>query len=234
MLLTYPTERDHARSPRKEEGERIGGGSFLFEIPAPGWDISRVIQIRMKLFRNEPPQTPAMREAAARVFVYGSLMSRPVLLALLGRVPRADPAVLCGFERRRVAGEVFPALVARASAPRLRGLVFSELSLAERRIFDEFEDDAYQKQTVRVVVAGVDGDPFGWAMREDEPDEALRSSTAELDAEAYVWADAATGLDAGAWSARRDFLPHEAGYVRMCEEFARSPEVAALRSGGAG
>ena len=175
----------------------------------------------------------------SRVFVYGSLMSRPVLLALLGRVPRADPAVLCGFERRRVAGEVFPALVARASAPRLRGLVFSELSLAERRIFDEFEDDAYQKQTVRAsVVAGV-GDPYGWAMRDERDDEASEegagadeargSSTAELEAQAYVWTDPATGLDAGAWSARRDFLPHEAGYVRMCEDFARSPEVAALR-----
>jgi len=51
----------------------------------------------------ELPSTP--------IFVYGSLMYPSVLTALLGRCPPAQAAVLTGFRRLRIRGEVYPALV---------------------------------------------------------------------------------------------------------------------------
>jgi hypothetical protein len=44
-------------------------------------------------------------------FVYGTLMAPEVLKALINRVPPMKPAVIKGFRRYRVKGQVFPAIV---------------------------------------------------------------------------------------------------------------------------
>lgn len=122
----------------------------------------------------EPPSTP--------IFVYGSLMYPSVLTALLGRCPPAQAAVLTGFRRLRIRGEVYPALVqtdlqpatktqrSDAAAPdaptpgpspgpgpghKLSGLVRGvvlSVSPAELSALDAYEDEEYTRRTVEATL----------------------------------------------------------------------------------
>ncbi len=57
-------------------------------------------------------------------FVYGTLMADEVVSLLIRRVPKAQPAVLSGYKRYRVKGQVFPAILPAASEPsKLQGKV---------------------------------------------------------------------------------------------------------------
>lgn len=122
----------------------------------------------------EPPSTP--------IFVYGSLMYPSVLTALLGRCPPAQAAVLTGFRRLRIRGEVYPALVqtdlqpatktqrSDAAAPdaptpgpspgpgpghKLSGLVRGvvlSVSPAELSALDAYEDEEYTRRPVEATL----------------------------------------------------------------------------------
>jgi len=168
----------------------------------------------------------------APLFVYGSLMSRSVLRSLLGRVPLAHPAVLHGYKRLRVTGQPFPALVAAnpTSVPvTVHGLVLSDLTSSEKLIFDHFEDEEYVKQIVHASLLENVQEPFDWAFDLSMPPSSdSDGGDTVLDALAYVWTDE-TLLDEREWVPERDFLPHEAAYIRMCDEFVQSPEISLLR-----
>ena len=45
------------------------------------------------------------------VFVYGTLMYAPVLHALLQRIPSQSKAVIKGFKRYNIRGQVFPGVI---------------------------------------------------------------------------------------------------------------------------
>lgn len=83
------------------------------------------------------------------LFAYGTLLYAEVLRAVTGAAPPAVPAVLEGFVRRCVAGEVFPAVV-ELQGSRVEGLLYAPLAPGAWRRLDRFEGDLYARRTVRV------------------------------------------------------------------------------------
>ena len=75
--------------------------------------------------------------ASKTAFVYGTLMSPEVVKVLIHRVPAMQPALLRGFHRCRVKGEVFPAIVAAErrggdiEQPVVHGQLLMELTQTE-------------------------------------------------------------------------------------------------------
>ncbi len=66
-------------------------------------------------------------------FVYGTLMADEVLKLLIHRVPKSKPATLAGFQRFRVKGQVFPAIVPEPTA-KVQGMVSQWSDLLEPRV----------------------------------------------------------------------------------------------------
>ena len=59
----------------------------------------------------------------ATVFVYGTLMADEVVRALIHRVPRARPAVVSGYRRHALRGQVFPGTVPAGATDTVTGKV---------------------------------------------------------------------------------------------------------------
>jgi len=78
------------------------------------------------------------------VFTYGSLQFPSVLGAVIGRVPRAERAVLEGFARFRVRGASYPGLVPEPGA-RTEGVVWRGLDLDALTALDRFEGRLYER-----------------------------------------------------------------------------------------
>ena len=155
----------------------------------------------------------------ASLFVYGSLQVDRVLSLVLGHAPlvKPVPAVVSGFERRRVAGRVYPGLIrssgtpgtgsgsgtaSRSSGPRseVRGMLVRGLTAEDVRRLDVFEGEEYVRQRVVVRVLGEGGGHGG-----------------EVEADTYVWASGEVGLDREEWSLERDFLPHQDAWIATFE-----------------
>lgn len=89
------------------------------------------------------------------VFVYGTLQYPKILLALLGRVPVSEQAVVNGYVRYGVKGEPFPAVI-QCQDSQVPGLLLSGLDPDEMEILDEYEGEQYAKCSVDAVVDGGD------------------------------------------------------------------------------
>ena len=134
----------------------------------------------------------------SKVFVYGSLMCNQVLETLLGRIPQQVEGTVSGYRRYCIRDRVYPAVASKRGGT-VEGLLLEALTEKEMHIFDEFEDDGYDR--VKVVV------------RTEAPKR-------EVVAEMYLWA---TGTDVlhGDWSYERDYVPHREEYLKMCSAFIR-------------
>lgn len=86
-----------------------------------------------------------------KVFVYGSLMSSEVLKALLGRIPLSREGVLYGYNRRFLQDRCYPAIYADAHSA-VSGKILSDLTPAECKLLDAFEDDCYELKEVEIVL----------------------------------------------------------------------------------
>jgi len=86
------------------------------------------------------------------VFTYGSLMFAPVWRRVVAGEYRSLPAVLRGYARRRIPGESYPALVEAAPESEVRGILYLDVSEADLRTLDRFEDEGslYARVAVRV------------------------------------------------------------------------------------
>jgi gamma-glutamylcyclotransferase (GGCT)/AIG2-like uncharacterized protein YtfP len=95
------------------------------------------------------------------LFTYGTLMFPEVWKTVVGKEFPTVPAALPGYQIFRVAGAVFPGIVAIASSPvspfppppspPVPGLVYLDLDAATIARLDRFEDDFYVRQTVTVT-----------------------------------------------------------------------------------
>lgn len=165
---------------------------------------------------------PRPLTAGRPVFIYGSLMYESVLQVLLGRIPQAKPALLRGYVRRRIKGERFPGLSPMSGAEDgtvVRGLVLDDLTTREAAVFDEFEDDEYDKELIKPMLAtGVECDNvFVWGQTPPKPADAQLEGNS-VTALAYIWTDL-DKLDDINWLPERDFVPYEAEYLEMCKTF---------------
>jgi len=85
----------------------------------------------------------------ADLFVYGTLMTPAVMRAVVGRVPRSEPAELPGFRRYRLRGRVYPAVVPEPGAT-VAGRLYRDLTPAEIARLDRYEDTFYRREPVMV------------------------------------------------------------------------------------
>jgi gamma-glutamylcyclotransferase (GGCT)/AIG2-like uncharacterized protein YtfP len=118
------------------------------------------------------------------LFVYGSLLFPEVISTLIDRVPPATSATVAGWRVAALPGRVYPILVpAEATAT---GKLISDLTAAEWRVLDAFEDKVYELYRLAMT----DG-RHGWAyvsrdVAEASSDDWNIDRFAELDLEAYL------------------------------------------------
>ncbi len=91
------------------------------------------------------------------IFTYGSLMFEPVWSRLVRGTYRKTPARLHGFTRRRVRGDVYPAVFRSQDEDWVDGIVYLDVSDEDIRRLDSFEGDLYDRQSQWVVVEGAEG-----------------------------------------------------------------------------
>ena len=130
---------------------------------------------------------------SSNCFVYGTLMSSEVLRTLIGRVPQMEcPAFLPpSFSRHPVRGQVYPGVIStldcsqvpskswdEIQATCVKGILLTDLSSTEMKVFDWFEDvDVdYYRSILPVFLNSSEG-------------------VETLDANVYVWARTETLLD---------------------------------------
>jgi gamma-glutamylcyclotransferase (GGCT)/AIG2-like uncharacterized protein YtfP len=126
------------------------------------------------------------------LFVYGTLLDAEVMRTVAGADHVSEPSTLSGYVRRRVSGEVYPAIVERPGAS-VSGLTYLDVSPASFARLDRFEGALYERRMV--VTQG--------------------ARTARLPAYAYVLSPAATArLSEEAWSLEAFQRDGKARFVR--------------------
>jgi len=165
------------------------------------------------------------------VFVYGSLLWRSVVQAR-HVVPAAQPEGLPCLGAPQGGTDVDPH--STDTLP-VRGLVLEDLSEHEAAIFDEFEDDEYDKRFIALHILHFDADQDqyrAWATGASSAEDRLlveKNGIESLKAWVYVWTDNGQ-IDDVLWKPARDFKPYENSYLRMCGEFVRSEIPQELRT----
>jgi gamma-glutamylcyclotransferase (GGCT)/AIG2-like uncharacterized protein YtfP len=88
-------------------------------------------------------------------FAYGTLMFPAVIKSVIGRVPDSRPAVIEGYRRLEVTGELFPGLI-KENDESVEGLVYLDITRNEWERLTAFEDDFYELHEVGVNCLGND------------------------------------------------------------------------------
>jgi gamma-glutamylcyclotransferase (GGCT)/AIG2-like uncharacterized protein YtfP len=83
------------------------------------------------------------------LFCYGTLEFPPVMRAVAGRRFPGLPAVLSGYRRLGVRGEVFPGIAAQSGAE-VPGTLYTGLTRAHLRKLDAYENAFYRRRLLRV------------------------------------------------------------------------------------
>ena len=97
-------------------------------------------------------------EPRVHVFTYGSLMYPLVWERVVAGRYRALPGTVRGFARRRIAGEVYPAMLRASPASAVEGVLYLDLSAGDVAALDHFEGSAYER--IEVMVETADGDSY--------------------------------------------------------------------------
>lgn len=85
------------------------------------------------------------------LFVYGTLMVPEVMRRVCGYAGTDEPALLHDFRRRRIRGEVYPAIVACVGEA-VGGIVYRGVSDTQLVALDRFEGEMYRREVVTVAV----------------------------------------------------------------------------------
>lgn len=85
------------------------------------------------------------------VFTYGSLMFDRVWSSVVDGSYRKTEALLNGYVRKAVKGEVYPAICPSASHSEVQGIVYYNVTPADLGRLDVFEGELYCRKTVKVV-----------------------------------------------------------------------------------
>ncbi len=153
-----------------------------------------------------------LQHAPSRCFVYGTLMSQDVLRTLLGRVPEMDPRPAFlppEYSRHPVKGHVFPGVIVNQNTntnnEQVKGILLSGITAEEIEIFDFFEDVAYERRKVDVLLQPEKGDAD------------------TIDADLYLWTEGDHLLELESSWSFEDFCIHKLPWylrstVRPCKE----------------
>ena len=83
------------------------------------------------------------------LFAYGTLMCEDIMQEVSGCLPEYQRAVLKGYVRRRVKGQVYPGLLQR-EANRVDGVLYLNVPGSAWERLDRFEGEMYGRQTVSI------------------------------------------------------------------------------------
>jgi gamma-glutamylcyclotransferase (GGCT)/AIG2-like uncharacterized protein YtfP len=134
-----------------------------------------------------------------RVFAYGTLQIADVMEAVTGRVFPSEPAVLDGYERRRVKGRSYPGVTV-APGRCTRGLLYADVDARSMELLDRFEGALYERRRVPVTTNG----------------------RTRVEAEVYVVPESRRDrLSAEAWDPDRFAAEQLASFVQSCRDFHR-------------
>lgn len=91
--------------------------------------------------------------AGTAVFTYGTLQVPDIMWAVTGYSFEYQNASLPGYARYRIRKQVFPGVVPDTGR-QVPGVVYRGLDADALRLLDCFEDDLYERLTVRIEVNG--------------------------------------------------------------------------------
>lgn len=142
------------------------------------------------------------------MFVYGTLMAEPVMRSVCGHPFASRPATLHDFRRRRVSGEVYPAIVP-CPGDQVEGTLYCGLNAKQLALLDVFEGSMYRRVIVDVVTGS------RW-----------RSAHTYMMSPAYRHAltDEPWSLDGFLSKGLRQFVGGYAGFVALGEEADRNDD----------
>ena len=90
----------------------------------------------------------------SNVFTYGSLMFPVVWDRVVQGHYRSSEASIQGFQRLRIRGEQYPALIINPNAGSLTGRVYFDVSASDITRLDHFETSDYARVSIAVTIAG--------------------------------------------------------------------------------
>ena len=99
------------------------------------------------------------------LFAYGTLLFEPVLRAVAGRAFEWRPAMLRGFVRRRVNGEIFPAIIESRAMDSVVGVIYLDLDDDAWRRLDRFEGELYARRPVVVSCSQAEQAAFTYVLQ---------------------------------------------------------------------
>jgi gamma-glutamylcyclotransferase (GGCT)/AIG2-like uncharacterized protein YtfP len=85
------------------------------------------------------------------VFTYGSLMFLPVWQRVVRGTYRSSPALLRDYARYKIAGEIYPAMVAQQGKS-VSGIVYFDVAADDIGILDKFESSDYQRVSLQAQI----------------------------------------------------------------------------------
>ena len=88
------------------------------------------------------------------VFTYGSLMFPIVWDRVVQGRYRSSEATIHGFQRLRIRGEQYPALIIYPNAGSLSGRVYFDVSASDIARLDHFETSDYARVAIAVTIDG--------------------------------------------------------------------------------
>ena len=87
------------------------------------------------------------------LFAYGTLMVRQIMHSVSGIDLAGNPALLPGYRRRLLRGEVYPA-IRPDTRDSVEGILYGKLTDPAWQRLDRFEGEFYHRQPVLVELAG--------------------------------------------------------------------------------
>ena len=94
---------------------------------------------------------PDKKTAMVNIFTYGSLMFDRVWSLVVDGNYRKKGAVLTGYDRKGVKGEVYPAIYPSSPHSRVKGIVYMDVTEADLAKLDIFEGECYFRKSEKVI-----------------------------------------------------------------------------------
>ena len=88
------------------------------------------------------------------VFTYGSLMFDPVWSRVVAGSYERCEAILQGYDRKAVRGEIYPVLIPSSGVSQVQGIVYCDVSSSDLARLDHFEGQYYFRKTEQISLEG--------------------------------------------------------------------------------
>lgn len=92
------------------------------------------------------------KEPLTHLFAYGTLMCEDIMEEVSGLRLEHVPGILCGYSRRAVKGEYYPAIMPDKEES-VDGVLYRNVPASAWDRLDRFEGEMYERRSVRILLA---------------------------------------------------------------------------------